>query len=327
VQQRIAALQSQGGKLGRYEEYPADATLLQGGFVRCAHCNAVMTRYWHRSQRASRFPYYRCSTRTVNPNSTCPSPMIPAQKLDRLVLEIVAYVMSNAETLCDWADANEQQFTQATQEVALADATLDALRKRLDDLTADAARYRRVLDALDSVKDAADIESYRDKLEHVAQKREQTEADLVTALPKRDHAQQREWLFHALRYWSQELPKRENITLVPPMTTVLPRIGDSLLLTPETAAISNALHAMPYELKRRLLRDLQVVARVNRPRSREERAERGLTPLAERFVVRVGELQLRLSAREGPDTADGISSVTNAEGFYVGTEKDSAATR
>jgi hypothetical protein len=115
--------------------------------------------------------------------------------------------MSDPETLCDWADANESQLTRATQAVALADATLDALQKRLDDLSQDAARYWRVLDALDRVKDAEEITLYRDELQHVAAAREQAQVDLAVALPKRDHAHEQEWLLRALRHRSEELPQ------------------------------------------------------------------------------------------------------------------------
>ena len=136
VQQRIIQLRGNGGKLNRHE-YPADATLLHGGFVRCQECGSAMSRYWHKSQRGGRKPYYRCAVRS-NLFNTCPSPIVPAVKLDNMVLGIVASVLADPETLCDWADANESQIEHATREVALADATLEALRSRVSDLSDDA---------------------------------------------------------------------------------------------------------------------------------------------------------------------------------------------
>jgi hypothetical protein len=98
-------------------------------------------------------------------------------------------------------------------------------------------------------------------------------------------------------------------------------------LKPDDDAIFNALDAMPHDLKRRLLRDLNVQILVSRPRSRDERQQNGLTPLAERVVARVGELELRLSTDAHGGLVNGISHVHYAAGFYVGTEKDPAATR
>ena len=98
---------------------------------------------------------------------------------------------------------------------------------------------------------------------------------------------------------------------------MLKHIGDAPLLTPAAAAICAALEAMPYDLQRRLLRDLRVQVYVTRARSRQERALRGMTPLFERVVVRVGELELRLGAAPLA-TSQYDPSVRNAKGFYAG---------
>ena len=194
-----------------------------------------------------------------------------------MVLGMVASVLADPKTLCDWVDANESQMEEASREVALADATLEALRQRVDDLSADAKRYQRVLEALDSVKDAEEIALYHDKLHHTLSTREQTQADLASAMPKTDHAHQREWLFRTLRHWSEEWPRIASApanvaaTSDVPGTAVLKHIGDAPLLTPAAAAIFATLDAMPYDLQRRLLRDLRVVVYVNRARSRAER--------------------------------------------------------
>ncbi|MGO8948188.1 MAG: hypothetical protein ACLQUY_11090 [Ktedonobacterales bacterium] len=235
-----------------------------------------------------------------------------------MVLGMVASVLADPKTLCDWADANESQIEQATHEVALADATLEALRQRVDDLSADAKRYQRVLEALDSVKDAEEIALYRDKLQHALTTREQAQADLSAAMPKTDHAHQGEWLFRTLRHWSEEWPRIASDpakVVATTGTTVLKHIGDAPLLTPAAAAIFAALDAMPYDLQRRLLRDLRVVVYVKRARTRAERALHGMTPLFERVIVRVGELELRLGA-----ASQDTPSVKNPKGFYAGAD-------
>jgi hypothetical protein len=300
VQQRIIELRANGGKINRYEN-PADATLLQGGFVRCQQCGAPMSRYWHKSQRGQRQPYYRCAVRS-NLFNTCPSPIVPAAKLDKMVLGVVASVLADPKTLCDWADANESQMEQATREVALADATLEALRTQVSDLSEDATRYRRVLNALDAKKDAEEIALYNDKLQHALSACEQAKADLAATMPKTDHAHQREWLFRTLRRWSEQWPRMASDPAKVTATTGVPgavelsHIGDAPLLTPAAAAIFSALDAMQYDLQRRLLHDLRVVVYVNRARTRAERALRGMTPLFERVTVRIGVLELRLGA-------------------------------
>lgn len=81
-----------------------------------------------------------------------------------------------------------------------------------------------------------------------------------------------------------------------PLEPILLHIGGIPLFTSDSATICAALEVMPYDLKRRLLRDLNVQVLVSRPRSRAERAEHGFTPLSERVVVRIGELELHLSA-------------------------------
>jgi DNA invertase Pin-like site-specific DNA recombinase len=331
VQQRIVTLRGNGGKVVRYE-YPVDATLLHGGFVRCQHCGAIMARHWRKSPRAERKPVYCCSARAGNPLTTCQSHAIPAEKLDKLVLGMIAQVLYDPEMLCDWAGANESQMKQATREVALADATIDVLRRRVDDLTADAKRYQRVLEALDNVKDAEEITSYRDKLQKVTEAREQAQADLIAALPKLDHVRERDRLLRALRCWSEEWPRVQRETrptvdvACTPLAPILSHIGAMALSTADTATIYAALEEMPYNLKRRLLHDLNVQVLVSRPRSRAVRAEHGLTPISERVIVRVGELELRLGtavqggiARSG-GVVNGIPSVTTPKGFYVGAE-------
>jgi hypothetical protein len=332
VQQRIVALRGNGASVARYE-YPVDATLLHGGVVRCQHCGAIMARHWRKRPRAERKPVYCCSARAGNPLTTCQSHAIPADRLDRLVLSMIAHVLSDPEMLCNWADANESQMEQATREVALADAKLDVLRQRVNDLTADAKRYQRVLEALDSVKDSEEIMSYRDKLQKVAEAREQAQADLIAALPKHEHVRERERLLRALRYWSEEWPhvQRETRPTVDfastPLAPLLPHVGDNPLFTSDSATIYAALEVMPHDLKRRLLRDLNVQVLVSRPRSRAERAEHGSTPLSERVVVRFGELELRLTAAANGGISpnggvvNGILSVAKPKGLYVGVEK------
>jgi DNA invertase Pin-like site-specific DNA recombinase len=293
VQARIAHLRTNGGRLARETSTrPCEATLLHGGLARCAHCGAAMSRVWPSD---SPLAYYRCSRKSNDPGTTCKRHYISARALDRLTLDLIAHVLGDPETLVAWADANESHLTDATQAVALADATVDALRTRLDDLTEDAARYRRVLAALDARKDADEIALYNVKLQQVAAAREQAQADLAAATPGRDHAREREWLFHALRYWSDPLPRKQSVhgeDDSKPLATVLAHIGDVPLLSPQTGAIADALHAMPFDLKRRLVRDLRVVALVSRPLPHVAHAPRGL--IAKRVVVRVGELEVRL---------------------------------
>lgn len=257
-----------------------------------------MTRYWHASQRGGVHAYYRCSVRAGNPASECSAPIVKAEKLDTFVLSVLATVIADPLMLCDWADANESNMAQVSQEVARADATLEALQARLDELARDAARYQRVLEALDSVKDAEEIALYRDKLNAVKASRAVAQAELTAAQPRRDHAQQREWLLRALRYWSENLPqseRQEPTALVESRPTALRVIGDVPLLTPDAAAIHRALEAMPRDPQRRLLRDLEVKVVVSRSYSQAERRARrvNVTPLGERVTVKVGALEVR----------------------------------
>jgi DNA invertase Pin-like site-specific DNA recombinase len=201
VQAKIAYRRTYAGRLGRSaSEHKPDETLLHGGFVRCAHCRDAMVRYWRgKVPGQTAIPYYRCAKQGGDPSHPCKVHAIPAPDVDALVCQVLAEVLTDPERLADLADANAERLAQATSDLAIATATLESLRDRLDELTDDRDRYARVLAALHPVKDAEEIALYEAKQAKVTEDRTAAERDLAAATPRRDRAKRREWLLRVLR--------------------------------------------------------------------------------------------------------------------------------
>lgn len=176
----------------------ADATLLHGGLVRCAHCGNTMVRSW-RAKGESQAAHYRCNKGKTDPVHPHPVHAIPAPDVDDIVLGLLAEALTNPDKVVTLADAAERQYARATEDTERAAVRLDAYRERLDDIARDRARYARVLGMLDPDKDAGEVRLYWDKLAKLDEDQARTEREAATAVPRHERAMARQAMLDALR--------------------------------------------------------------------------------------------------------------------------------
>jgi site-specific DNA recombinase len=204
VQRKLAARKPFTGRTDRVTTRAADATLLNGGLVRCAHCHNALARHWRSKHQGqlSEIPYYQCPTGASIPSHSCTRHAIPAPEVDALALRLLAKALTEPEHVLKIADMAEQQRARAVDAAELTSAQHAARHSQLMKIEADQARYRRMLAACDVQEDAVLIDDLRAKLGKLDDEREQVERDLAQVVPQQARALHRQALLERLTVYS-----------------------------------------------------------------------------------------------------------------------------
>jgi DNA invertase Pin-like site-specific DNA recombinase len=311
------------------EPLPDGFTLLHHGLIVCARCGFPMARH-RRTLAKGTVGYYMCSARLRSPEHDCPVHSIHAPAVDDLVLRAVAAALVDPERTVALANAASERLARAETDLAVVESHLDATRARLSDLDADRARYVKILNLLDTTKDAETLAEYRAKLTALDAERTKLVARADAMTPQRARAEAGVEMLVALRE-GRMLARVEHDGRVYDVASItradlFAMIGGSLEQIAQFAhegrdyaretgddldaavfdewfhhvpmkqadlAYTLLRDFMPPQELRRLLRRLDVQVRVRPPRTPEERAERGyFTPFQERLTVALGDLIL-----------------------------------
>ena len=165
VQAKLDKLKEQNWRGGpRRTDAEAHSTLLDG-FVRCAHCNGKMARYWdHRREH----PYYKCARGAGIPNHECKPHAIRASAVDALALKLLAHVLTDPEKILQLAEASDQRHQYLSNERELAHVHLASTEKQLAELADQRAKVVTAINALSAVDGMTDqIAELRVRLQHI----------------------------------------------------------------------------------------------------------------------------------------------------------------
>jgi hypothetical protein len=302
VQVKLDALDAQHNRGGpRRTDAAAHSSLLDGGLVQCAHCHKVMTRFWH---SGSPLLYYRCNKRGGTPLYDCKPHDIRADAVDALALRLLAVVLTDPAKIVELADAAEGQLARVATDAALTAAGLIAYQKRLDAIAADQEQLRTALKALGVVPGMETaVADTRARLEALDAEREDTEAERAALLPVRDHAHERAALLQRVAAAKGGMLDMLTACALLDIPNARAAVATLSGYTPEEAAFVQQLAApgeyptadvvlsllkrVPRASVRKLLRDLGAIVLVRRPRTREEWARLGPTPVEERVALLV----------------------------------------
>jgi DNA invertase Pin-like site-specific DNA recombinase len=321
AQQMLDTHQRFHGKGARASSsYPVDATLLDGGFVRCAHCGNALVRRWRKDSPGVRehpVPYYWCATKRHEPANPCKIHIIPARAVDELVLKLLAFALTDPEQVAALADANAQRRAKAVAAVEITTAKLTGYRERLAQLASDRQRQVKKLALSDpnNEDDAEDIARYRERLARIDAEQAEIEAAMALLTPAQARASERaaflrnlelgrqRFTEHAdipgLHYPYREMSVAQAASLIGmPEDHVQAQFGaqpaeDGTNIIPSINVVYWLLRRTPRDQVRKVLRDVGAIVEISRPRPPAERAEYGLTPIAERVALCVGSLRMR----------------------------------
>jgi DNA invertase Pin-like site-specific DNA recombinase len=247
VQRKLDERSQYAGRQGRNEAYPVDATLLQGGLVRCAHCGRAMSRQW-RNDGKQPIAYYKCGRRTANPTHECAIHMMPADVVETITLRLLAEALADPNKMAALADAAASKHADAVAEVTLTGDRLGAYGAQLDDVDARLVKLQKVVALLDPTEDADDIAEYREKINALDAKRTHLLSLASQLAPQRAKAEAREALFAAMRT-GQLLARVEHEGRVYDLTNIT--IDDMVTLVLGDNAPQGFLEAMALELIQR----------------------------------------------------------------------------
>jgi DNA invertase Pin-like site-specific DNA recombinase len=197
VQDKLSKLRDQHNRGGpRRSDAAAHSTLLDGGFVRCAHCKSMMTRYW---DSRSQYPFYKCIRRAGTPFHECKPHSIPAWGVDALALRLLAKVLTDPEEILKLADAAEASYSAATTQAELSTAHLDAIDTHLAKIATQREGYRTALSALGKIPGAeAMAAEIQENLARLDEEARAAEAERGSVTPRREIALQRQEFLRSL---------------------------------------------------------------------------------------------------------------------------------
>jgi len=197
VQGKLEERGKRAGALGRIgSPHPADATLLHGGIVICADCKNGMARFWRRDTpqyKIDPVPCYRCSVRLRHQSHPCPLHIIPARKVDALVLRLLAFALTDPEQVIALADATAQRHAAAVATAEIASTKLTGYAERLTKIADERARLVKHLQLCDphNPDDAEDIARYRERIARLDEEQRGIEAEMERLGPVRARAGER----------------------------------------------------------------------------------------------------------------------------------------
>lgn len=328
VQAKLAANRTHPSGAQPRTPLPDGFTLLHHGLVVCAHCGLPMAR--HRRKFAAGWAgLYMCSARIRDHSHPCGVHSINAPQVDALTLRVVAAALVDPDKTVALANAASERLAKAQTDLAIVESHLDAAHARLADLDADRARYVKILSLLDASKDAPTVAEYHAKLAALDADRAQIAQRAEVMTPQRARAEAGVAMLAALRegrmlarvehdgkvYDIASITHADLFAMTgasPEQIAALATAGgDRARATESNGDLDAAVFAewfravpmsqaelaylllryfMPPQELRRLLRRLDVRVEIRRPRSKAERADRGMTPYAERVTVALGDL-------------------------------------
>jgi hypothetical protein len=288
-----------------------------------------MVRQWNSRVGA---PRYRCPARGNNPNHPCATHDVTARGVDDLTLRTIAATLSDPERVLALADRADAQAAGAADDVELAETKLAVQRDLAAEIEHARADYLAAIAALGALPGHEDmVAKLRAELVQLDRDANAANDAHARALPEQERAARRQRLLERLsRFRNQRT--WVNISVGTVTTTgdderVLRPTVD-VATAAEVLGMSEAdvralgIHEVtgfldegdtgewveeikteevlyrlfknaPHDWLRQMIDDLGVRVYIAPPRTKEERAVRGLTPLTERVSVRM------LDATEG----------------------------
>ena len=198
VQTKLTERAALSGRVDRESSpHPLDATLLDGRYVRCAHCGHLMAREWRADTGRTRetpVPYYRCSSAASNPAAGCQTHMTPAPGVDALVLRLLAHVLTDPEQIIALADAATTRHADAVATSEIAGAKLEGYGERRKAIATDLHRLVGKLRLSDPTNedDAEDIARYRERIARLESEQGAIDVQMAQLAPERDRALDRQ---------------------------------------------------------------------------------------------------------------------------------------
>ena len=314
------------GKLGRWNSpHPVEATLLHGGYVRCARCGSPMVRQWAKVVNG---PRYRCVQRGNNPNHPCVMHNISATIVDDMTLRTIAQTLANPEQIIALADAADERAVDAADAVEMVDTKLAVQRELEVEIERARADHLAAIAALGALAGHEDmVAKLRAELVQLDRDAEQAQAAHERALPEHECALRRQRMLDRISHFRNrqtilDLSRFDQdgtatLTNIPGSgERVLERMLDltaaaDLLGMSEDEVRALGLHTVaddeegwveqieteevlyrlfknaPYERLRQMIDDLGVRVTVAPPWAKEARAIRGYTPAEARVRVRL----------------------------------------
>ena len=343
VQARLDHNRTTSGGATPRDPLPDDFTLLHQGLIVCGRCGLPMARH-RRTLAEGVVGYYMCSASVRSNEVACPIHSIRGPQVDDLVLRVVATALADPERTVALADAASARLERAETRLAIVESHLDAARDRLRTLDAERIRCERVLALLDATTDAPVIAEYRSRLAALDAEAEALRAREEAMSPQRARAEAGVRMLEALSagrmlmrvehdgraYDLASITRADLLAMTGGSAEQIAAIKRDL--GAEVAAEGDDLDAalfeqwfsaepleqadlaylllslfMPPRERRRLLRTLDVQVTIRPPWSKEERAERGLTPFWSRVTVALGDMILwdgaEVQARLGTESA------------------------
>ncbi|HZC07436.1 MAG TPA: recombinase family protein [Ktedonobacterales bacterium] len=344
VQAKLDQTKRIAGRVGRsLAAHPVEATLLTGGFVKCARCGGAMTRVW-RGDRGAGSVYYRCSARMDDPYQPCASHSTPAAAVDELTLRVLAETLTDPEQVLALAERAQQRLARTTHDVAVATSRMEAMRARVAELDAETVKLTNAITALAQLAGMEEtVGDLRAKVAALAVERARAVAEQARALPSRERVAARAaWLrnlftqrdalvdfatghteetgeprvtLHATLTLAEaaallHAPQEQVARMAFPVWSNDPDDDEALLEVERADVVYVLLRQMPYAQLRQLLEDTEVRVTVAPPRTLAERQARGQTPMEERVVVHVGALAIQRRPARRPARRSGGTMLT-----------------
>lgn len=150
------------------------------GLVRCGACGSMMTSS-HATGRSRKYPYYQCTKRQHGEKEDCDAPFIPADLLDKAVVERCIALSADEEA----RDRIVRQAVDKADDVGKRlDGEIEAVRHRIARITAEITKLLEVLKSLG----ADGIAAVSDELRRLEQEREDLRTEAKTLAKQRAKA-------------------------------------------------------------------------------------------------------------------------------------------
>jgi len=154
---------------------------LLAGLVRCGGCGSMMTAC-HATGRNRKYPYYQCTRRQHGEKADCDAPYIPADLLDKAVVERCIALSADEQS----RDRIVRQAIEKADDVGRRlDGEIDAVRHRIARTTSDISNLMGVLKNLG----AEGLASVGEELKRLEREREALHAEAKSLGEQRTEAQ------------------------------------------------------------------------------------------------------------------------------------------
>ena len=177
--------------------HPADATLFDGEFIKCADCHKNMTRWWSQPRKRTHpegVVHYRDSSSGPTPSTACKLHVIPAAAVDELALRLLSFAITDPEKMIALADASQKRYAKAVAAGEIAAVHLEGYAARIEEIDVEIQRLDRKLKLSDpnNPDDAEDIDRYRERIAKLKLEKVTIEEEIALLVPKRDRALDRQ---------------------------------------------------------------------------------------------------------------------------------------